>query len=79
MFKKFNTQWGKLIVHDNLLVARVTDLSLRVKLQKAFETTDESQIIFLSGDYLVFPRAMRIEVEKIVRKAGHIVKTVQAK
>ena len=80
IFKKFNAQWGKLIVHDNLLVARVTDLSLRVRLQKTFgseETQTSQRIVFLPDDYIAFPRAMLGEVEKFVKKAGHVIKTAQ--
>ncbi len=80
--KKFEANWGKLILHDNLLVARVTDLSLRVKLQKAFSASEENEasgVVFLPGEYIAFPRAMLGEIEKLVKKAGHIVKTVNAK
>ena len=81
VFRKFNAQWGKLIVHDNLLVARVTDLSLRVRLEKTFgseETQASQRIVFLPDDYIAFPRAMLSEVEKFVKRAGHVIKTVQA-
>lgn len=81
-FKKITDQWGKLIVHENLLVARITDLSLRVKLQKAFEPSDEASspnLVILQDEYVAFPRAMLGEVEKLVKKAGHVIKTVQAR
>jgi len=80
VFKKFNAQWGRVIVHDNLLVARVTDLSLRVRLEKTFggeETQAAQRVVFLPDDYIAFPRAMLGEVEKFVKKAGHVIKTVQ--
>lgn len=80
--KRIAAQWGKLIVHQNLLVARITDLSLRVRLQKAFDAPDEGatpKFILLSGDYVAFPRALLNDIEKLVKKFGHVIKTVQAK
>ncbi len=81
-FKKLDIEWGKTILHENLLVARVTDLGLRLQLQKAFASSEEKEgarIVVLPGEYIAFPRAMLGEVEKVVKKAGHIVKTVQGK
>jgi hypothetical protein len=68
-------------VHENLLVARVTDLSLRVALQQALRGDGGASIaqpFFLSDEYLVFPRARQGEIERLVKKAGHVVKTVRA-
>jgi hypothetical protein len=65
-----NTEWGKLIVHENLLAARVTNLSLRVTLEKTFG----DQIIVLSNQFIAFPLELRREIEKAVSKAGHVVK-----
>jgi hypothetical protein len=81
VLKKMDAQWGKLIIHENLLVARVTDLSLRVKLQQAFASADgapSAQLVLLAGDYIAFPRALAGEIEKLVKKAGHVIKAVQA-
>jgi len=80
--KRIDAQWGKLIVHENLLVARVRDLSLRVKLQQTFEGADgapSAQLVFLSDEYVAFPRAMMGDIEKLVKKAGHVIKTVGAR
>jgi len=79
VLKRIDAQWGKLIVHENLLVARVRDVSLRVKLQQAFEGADgasPARFVFLSDEYVAFPRAMMGDIEKLVRKAGHVIKTV---
>jgi hypothetical protein len=81
LLKEMDAQWGKLIIHENLLVARVSDLSLRVKLQQAFASAGgapSAQLVSLSGDYIAFPRALLGEIEKLVKKAGHVIKTVQA-
>jgi len=79
--KRIDAQWGKLIIHENLLVARVTDLSLRVKLQQAFGGADgapSARLVTLSDEYIAFPRAMLGDIEKLLKKAGHVVKTVHA-
>lgn len=80
-FKRIDAQWGKLIVHENLLVARVADVSLRVKLQQTFGDADGAPspgLVPLAGEYVAFPRALLGDIEKFLKKAGHVVKTVQA-
>lgn len=78
IFQKFDLEWGKLILHQNLLLARVTSLDLRVKLQKAFGTASE-KVVFLPGEFMAFAPDIIGEIEKVVKKAGHVVKTIQAK
>jgi hypothetical protein len=81
VYKRVKADWGKLIVHDNLLVARIRDLSLRVKLQKAFEATDETAsraLVLLNDEYVAFPRGMLNEVERVVKKAGHVINSCYA-
>ena len=82
VLKRIDVQWGKLIVHENLLVARVRDVSLRVKLQQAFEGADgvsPARFIFLSDEYVAFPRAMVGDIERLIKKSGHVIKTVGAR
>jgi hypothetical protein len=67
---------GKTIVHDNLMVAAVKDLSLRVLLEKKF--SDSKQVVTLSDEFISFPLNMLPEIEKIVIKSGHAVKYVDA-
>jgi hypothetical protein len=78
--EQLDAQWGRLVVHENLLVARVTNLSLRVALEQALATGGPAaeQPIRLGDQYLAIPRARLPEVEKVVRKAGHVIKTVRA-
>ena len=62
---------------------RVTDLSLRVKLQQAFAGSGgasavAAQPVFLADEFVAFPRAMLGDIEKLVKKAGHIIKTVHS-
>ena len=69
-------QWGKQIVHANLLVAKINDLSLKVAIEKAFAKSNEIQQ--LPNDYIAFPVEALAKVERAVKKAGHVVKTVSA-
>ncbi len=66
---------GKQIVHENLMLARVTDLGLRVKLEKSYE----GKIVVLSDEYIAFPNTLFPDVKKIVEKSGHVIKTEKAK
>lgn len=81
LLARIDQQWGRLILHHNLLIARITDFSLRVRLQKAFESPNGSgaSLIFFQDEYIAFPQAMRGEIERWIKKAGYVIKTVQAK
>jgi len=68
---------GKTVIHERLLVARVTDLSLKVKLEKAFVAQDE--IVAISEEYIAFPYELLPKIEKYIKKSGHVIKTVEAK
>ena len=63
---------GKTILHDNLLVARVSDLSLKVALEKALG----KRIVPLSDEFLAFPTEAVAEVKRLVAQMGHVVKEV---
>ncbi len=67
-------RWGKRIVHKDLLIARIKDMSLKMMLQK----TNLEQIIFLPNDFIAFPRDTLKVIEKQVNKSGHIIKRVKA-
>lgn len=69
-----NEKWGKTLIHETLLIARVRDLSLRVQLEREFR----ENIVVLDQHYVAFPPAWRAEVEKVLKKAGFVVKTVKA-
>lgn len=70
--EKVRQRWGKQIVHENLLVARVKDLSLKVRIEKAFP--DPQQVVFLPNDYIAFRCDLLAPIEAVVRKAGHVIK-----
>lgn len=75
MMALVDERWGKQILHDNLFVARVRDLTLKVRLQQAFP--DPKQLITLSNEFVAFPRGLLSEVEKVVKKTGNVIKTVK--
>jgi hypothetical protein len=70
-------RWGKLIVHDRLLLARVTDLSLRVELERALADW-KNDVVFLDSEWMAFPDRLLKEVHKVLRGAGHVMKVEQA-
>ncbi len=71
--KTVEHRWGRCIVHQNLMLAKVNDLTLKVALQKA-----SKDILFLPNDFIAFPRAYLPTVEKMVTKAGQVVKTISS-
>jgi hypothetical protein len=66
---------GRTILHSNLLIARVGDLSLRVKLKQSLGN-DPANFVELHGDYVAFPRDSFEGVRRIVTKAGFAVKLI---
>jgi hypothetical protein len=68
-------RWGKQIVHQDLFVAKVDDLGLKVQLERAFP--DPRKVLFLPDDYIAFPRRMLTKVEKVVTEAGHVIRLVE--
>ena len=70
-------RWGKQIMHQNLLVARVRDLSLKVAIQKAF--ADSGKVILLSNDFIAFPNDLTKKMEALVNKSGYVVKGIETK
>jgi len=68
------TRWGKTILHDNLLVARVRDLSLRIQLERELK----DRLIVLNEHFIAFPVESRASVEKVLKKTGFVTRTVRA-
>ncbi len=71
-FETVRQRRGKTILHENLSVARVSDLSLKVALQKALGT----RIVPLGEEFLAFPSGAVAEVKRLVAQMGHVVKEV---
>jgi len=74
---RIEQRWGKLVVHQNLLVARVRDLSLKVAIQKAF--ADSGKVVFLPDNFIGFPNDLTKKMEALVNKSGYVVKAIEAK
>ncbi len=71
-FETVRQRRGKTILHENLSVARVTDLSLKVALEKALG----GRIVSLGEDLLAFPTGAVAEVKRLVAQRGHVVREV---
>ena len=71
-FETVRQRRGKTILHENLSVARVSDLSLKVALEKALGT----RIVPLGEEFLAFPSGAVAEVKRLVAQMGHVVKEV---
>ncbi|MBF0119836.1 MAG: hypothetical protein HQK79_13455 [Desulfobacterales bacterium] len=74
---KVGSCFGKKIIHKNLLIARVKDLSLNVSLKKAL--SDYNQILFIENGFIVFPKDLLKRIENFVNNAGYVIKKVESK
>jgi hypothetical protein len=68
---------GRCIVHKNLLIARIRDLSLRVQIEKAIKDSRKLQV--LDDELIMLAPAVWRQVEKLVKKSGHVLKVVEPK
>lgn len=68
-----NQRWGKTLLHENLLVARVQDLSLRIQLERELG----SDLVVLSEHFIAFAHESRSRVERVLKKTGFVVKTIR--
>ncbi|MEM1124519.1 MAG: hypothetical protein AAGJ18_29040 [Bacteroidota bacterium] len=75
-FEQYKKKYGKEIIHQNLLVAKVTDLSLRVLIEKGLPK--EGQLVVLSDEFIAFPPSVLPTVERIISKSGNVIKQVTA-
>ncbi len=66
-------RWGRHVVHENILIAKVRDIGLKIGLEKAFK---DSRIISLPGDFIAFPEGLLSRVEAHVAGNGFAVKTI---
>jgi hypothetical protein len=71
---KVTQHWGKTLLHENLLVAQVRDLSLRVQLERELGP----KIVILSDHFIAFPADSRSSVEKVLKKTGFVIKAVKS-
>ena len=75
--KKVESCWGKCIVHEDLLMAKVKDLGLKMTIKKSFPNSDK--LLFLSDDFIAFPRSILGEIDMLTGKSGFAIKMVKAK
>lgn len=75
--RAINKLEGKTVVHNNIMIARIRDLSLKVLVEKKF--THTKQVVSLSDEFISFPVKLLSEIQKIVTKSGHAVKFITAK
>ncbi|MCP4787165.1 MAG: hypothetical protein GY903_30615 [Fuerstiella sp.] len=66
---------GKTILHENVYVARITDLSLKVAVKKALG----ENVVALKNDFVAFPCGRLDDVQRVVKKSGYVVREVAAK
>nr|NQU89841.1 hypothetical protein [Bacteroidota bacterium] len=72
--KTHKSLYGKRIIHRNLLVAKVTDLSVRLMLEKKF--TDPSELVKLTDNYYAFPVNNRKKIDAMLTRAGYMIKEI---
>ncbi len=67
---------GRILLHENLLVARISALEVKVALEKKFG--EPGQFVSLSREFAAFPRSLLPEIQSWMKKAGHVIKTINA-
>jgi hypothetical protein len=67
---------GKLIVHENLLVAKVSDPALQVTIEREFAAP--GQFVSLARGFVAFPTGLLPRVQAWMRKSGHVIKSVSS-
>jgi len=67
---------GKVIVHENLLAARVSDLGLKVMLERRFG--GPGQLVALAAEFVAFPTGLLPELQSWLKKSGHVIKSTRA-
>ena len=65
-------RWGKQIIHEDLMIARVKDLSLKVQIEQLF--TDSQSLVSLPNDYIAFPCDLLPAIQTLVETSGHVIK-----
>lgn len=68
-------RWGKQIIHEDLMIAQVKDLSLKVKIENSF--ADSQSLVSLPDDHIAFPGDLFPAIQKLVETSGHVIKKVR--
>lgn len=72
-FKKVKKKFGKIVIHDNISIFRIKDLSLLVNIEKKLS----GKCVKLSDQFLAVPRNLVPDVNKVVVKAGYATRTFE--
>jgi hypothetical protein len=65
-------RWGKQIIHEDLIIARVKDLSLKVQIEKSY--AGSQSLVSLPDDHIAFPGDLLPAIQKLVETSGHVIK-----
>jgi len=65
-------RWGKQIIHEDLIIARVKDLSLKVQIEKSY--AGSQNLVSLPDDHIAFPGDLLPAIQKLVETSGHVIK-----
>lgn len=69
-------RWGKQIIHENLVIAQINDLSLKVEIEKTFNS--QKKVRFLPQNFIAFPKKLLPDIKRAVTKSGHVIKSISA-
>jgi len=70
-------RWGKQIIHEDLMIARVKDLSLKVQIEQSY--ADSQRLVSLPNDYIAFPRDLLPAIQNLVETSEHVIKKTENK
>ncbi|MCP4713916.1 MAG: hypothetical protein GY868_02275, partial [Deltaproteobacteria bacterium] len=74
--KNIKKRRNKIIVHKNIMTARIRDLGLKLLIEKKYGSTGRGGVISLGDEFIAFPRSLLYEIGNLAKKAGHVIKTV---
>ena len=73
LFQQLEKNWGKELVHSNLLVAQIKHIGLKAFLEKALSN---EEVLFLPNGFIAFPKGLEKKIETAVVQQGFAVKRV---
>ena len=65
-------RWGKQIIHEDLMIAQVKDLSLKVQIEKSYASSHS--LVSLPDDHIAFPSDLLPAIQKLVETSGHVIR-----
>lgn len=74
---KIESCWGRHIVHEDLLIAKVKDLGLKMTIKNSI--SDPRKLFFLPNDFIAFPKSILGELDTLIGKSGFAIKMVESK